>query len=117
MENHVKYYYETDELPKPRPTQPEKKKKVKSGIWATFSHSKYFFRVLGLVLCRKQTARNLTQPKLSANALVAMVGVGVGCGGGGGNVGGDVGWMDRTSTYTDDPNEQSCNPEAAVTAR
>ena len=46
-----------------------------------------------------------------------MVGVGVGCGGGGGNVGGDVGWMDRTSTYTDDPNEQSCNPEAAVTAR
>ena len=39
-----KYYYETDELPNPRPTQP-KKKQVKSGIWATFCHnsSKYFF--------------------------------------------------------------------------
>ena len=34
-----KHYYETDELPNPRPTQP-KKNEVKSGIWATFSHSK-----------------------------------------------------------------------------
>ena len=56
-----KYYYETDELPNPRPTQP-KKNWVKSGIWATFSHIKYFFRGLGLVLHRKQTTRNLTQP-------------------------------------------------------
>ena len=29
-------YYETDELPNPRPTQP-KKNEVKSGIWASFS--------------------------------------------------------------------------------
>ena len=34
-----KYYYESDELPNPRPAQP-KKKYVKGGIWATFSHSK-----------------------------------------------------------------------------
>ena len=36
-----KYYNGTDELPNPRPTQP-KKKYAKSGIWATFSHRKYF---------------------------------------------------------------------------
>ena len=35
---HVKYYYETDEIPNPRPTQP-KYNEVNSGIWATFSHS------------------------------------------------------------------------------
>ena len=35
----IEYHYETDELPNPRPTQP-KKNKVKSGIGATFSHSK-----------------------------------------------------------------------------
>ena len=37
-----KYYYETDELPNPRSTQP-KKNWVKSGTWATFSLSKLFF--------------------------------------------------------------------------
>ena len=37
-----KYYYETDELPNPRPTQP-KKYKVSSGIWANFSRNKHFF--------------------------------------------------------------------------
>ena len=37
-----KYYHETDKLPNPRPTQP-KKNQVESGIWATFSRSKYFF--------------------------------------------------------------------------
>ena len=36
------HYHETDEIPIPRPTQP-KKKQVKSGIWATFSHSKMIF--------------------------------------------------------------------------
>ena len=36
------YFYETVELPNPRPTQP-KKNQVKSGIWATFSHSKKCF--------------------------------------------------------------------------
>ena len=53
--------FETDELPNPRPTQP-KKNQVKSGVWATFSHSKRVFRGLGLVLYRKRTTRNLTQP-------------------------------------------------------
>ena len=38
----MKYCYETDELPNPRPTQP-KEKVVKSGIWATFPRGKYFF--------------------------------------------------------------------------
>ena len=50
------YYSETDELPNPR------KISFKSGIWATFSRSKYFVRGLGMVLYRKQTTRNLTQP-------------------------------------------------------
>ena len=59
--NAHKCYYETDELPNPRPTQP-KKNWVKSGVWATFSHSKRVFRGLGLVLYRKRTTRNLTQP-------------------------------------------------------
>ena len=36
------YYYEADELLDPRPTQP-KENQVKSGMWATFSHNKYFF--------------------------------------------------------------------------
>ena len=44
-----KYYYETDELPNPRPTQP-KKKWVTSGVWATFSHRRMFFGGLGLIL-------------------------------------------------------------------
>ena len=56
-----KYYYETDELPNPRPTQ-HKKNEVKSGIWPTFSHRKIFFRGSGLILYRKQTTRNPTQP-------------------------------------------------------
>ena len=42
--------------PKPR------KNRLKSGIWATFSHSKKSFRGLGLILCTKQATRNLTQP-------------------------------------------------------
>ena len=36
-----KQWYENDEPPNPRPTQP-KKNQVKSGVWATFSHSKQF---------------------------------------------------------------------------
>ena len=40
------YYYETDELPNPRPTQP-KENQVKRGIWATF-FPQIFFRGLRL---------------------------------------------------------------------
>ena len=41
LEN-IKYYYETDELPYSRPTQP-KKNQVKSGIWATFFPQQIIF--------------------------------------------------------------------------
>ena len=43
LENIGKYFYETDELPNLRPTQP-KKNGVRNGVWATFfPHRKYFF--------------------------------------------------------------------------
>ena len=58
--NMYKYYYETAELPNPRPTQ-STKTLVKSGIWANFFPQQIFFRWLGLVLYRNQTTRNLTQ--------------------------------------------------------
>ena len=54
------HYYETDEFPNPRPTQPNKKM-VKSGIRATFSPQQAIFRGLGFTLCRKQSTRNPTQ--------------------------------------------------------
>ena len=56
-----KCYYETDELPNPRPTQP-KENEVKSSVWATFFAQQIIFRGLGLISCRKQTTRNPTQP-------------------------------------------------------
>ena len=52
-------YYETDELPNPRPTQP-KKDSIKSVFWATFSLSKWFFLGLGLIVCRNRLQE--TQP-------------------------------------------------------
>ena len=55
-----------------RPTQP-KKNWVKSGIWATFSHSNFFSWVGINFLYRKQTARNPTQPKFSAYTLFRLV--------------------------------------------
>ena len=42
-----RYYYETVELPNPRPTLP-KKKWVMCGIWAAFSPQRIIFRGLGL---------------------------------------------------------------------
>ena len=45
-----KYFYETDELPNPRPTQPKKKIGRKWHFEPLFSHSKVFFRGLGLIL-------------------------------------------------------------------
>ena len=51
--------------PQPKASPTQEKKRLKSGVWATFSHtfshSNCFFRGLGLGLCRKQTARSLTQ--------------------------------------------------------
>ena len=49
------------QLPNPRPTQPQKNQ-VKSGILGHFFPQQIFFRGLGLVLYRKQTTRNPTQP-------------------------------------------------------
>ena len=62
----IKYYYETDELPNPRPTQPKKS-------WAKEWHLDHFFpqqiRGFGIGFYRKQTTRNLRNPtKFSANA-------------------------------------------------
>ena len=62
--------YETDEVPNPRPTQPEKKQVIKSGIWAT-SCQQIISRGSGLIFYRKQTTRNATQPNSSANTIIA----------------------------------------------
>ena len=43
---------------------------LKGGIWATFFPQQIFFCGLELVLYRKQTTRNLTQPFFSANIVV-----------------------------------------------
>ena len=51
-----------------------KRNGLKTGVRATFFfHSKYFVSGLGWVLHRKQTTRNLTQPKFSANTLFVTV--------------------------------------------
>ena len=42
-----KYYHEPKKLPNPRPIQP-KKKKVKSGIWATFFPQQNIFSWVGI---------------------------------------------------------------------
>ena len=54
-----KCYYETDELPNPRPTQP-KKKWVKSGLWATFPSA--IFSWVGIDFIQE---RDCTKPKLN----------------------------------------------------
>ena len=57
------YYHETDQVPNPRRTQLNKKKKVKKWQFGPlFPTRQIIFRELGLVLYRKQTTRNLTQP-------------------------------------------------------
>ena len=53
-------YYETDELPDPRPTQPPRKNWSKSGIFGpTFFRTATIFLWVGIGLCRKQTTRVL----------------------------------------------------------
>ena len=54
-----KYYYDTDELSNLRPTQP-KKTRLKAASGPLFPTDFFCFRGFGLVLFRKQTARNLT---------------------------------------------------------
>ena len=44
-----KKYYETDELPNPRPTQPNPRNiRLKRGIWATFFPQQIFFSWVGI---------------------------------------------------------------------
>ena len=52
-----KHYYETDELPNPRPTQPKKKWHL-----GHFSPQQIHFRALGLILYGKQTTKNPNKP-------------------------------------------------------
>ena len=67
-----KYYYETDELPNPRPTQPPKKL-VESGTWATFSHSKYFFVGWDWSYIGNTDYKKPNPTKLSANTLLCCL--------------------------------------------
>ena len=72
---HRKHYYENNELPNPR------KIKVKVAFGPLFPNSfpqNFFFRGLGLIWYRKQTARQPTQPKFSANTLLLLV-TSIGC--------------------------------------
>ena len=66
-------WYETDELPRSQGQPNPRKIRLKSDVWATFSHSKIVFRGLGLTLYRKQTTINPTQPTFSANTLVLLI--------------------------------------------
>ena len=50
----------------PKPT----KNRFESGILGHFFPQQMVFHGLGLVLCRKQTTRNLAQPKFSPNTLL-----------------------------------------------
>ena len=54
-----KYYYETDEFPNPRPTQPEKKKRQKKGRLGHFFPQQIISAWVGIgfVYGRKQTTR------------------------------------------------------------
>ena len=65
------YYYESDELPNPRSTQP-KKNQVKSGSWATFSHSKIFSWV-GIDFKEETDCKKLNPTELSANTLIVLI--------------------------------------------
>ena len=63
------YYYETGELPQPKANSTPRKMRLKVTSGPLFSHSKIYFRGLGLVLCRKQTTRNPTQRNSPQNSL------------------------------------------------
>ena len=61
--------------PSNSPTQGQpnpRKNRLKSGIWATFFPQQIVFRGLGLVLYRKQTTRNLTQPHSAQTPCVPL---------------------------------------------
>ena len=54
----------------PTQGQPNPRKSRLKVAFGTLSRRQIVFRGLGLVLCRKQTTRNLTQPKFSGNSVI-----------------------------------------------
>ena len=59
-----KYYYKTDEVPQPKADQPNPRKTRLKVACGRHFFPKMIFRGLGfMILCRKQTTRNPTQPK------------------------------------------------------
>ena len=68
------YYYETDELPNPRPTQPKKKtiNWLKSGVWATFFHMQNIFSWVGIDFIYETNYKKPNPPELSANTLTSQ---------------------------------------------
>ena len=54
-------YYETDELPNPRPTKTREKIRLKAAFWATLSIGKYFFRGVRIDFYLRNRLRE-TQP-------------------------------------------------------
>ena len=70
-----KYYYETDELPNPRPTQPKQKNRLKVAFLGHFfAHSKIFFSRVGIdFFCRKTDCEEPNPTKSSANTLLQVV--------------------------------------------
>ena len=57
-----KYYYETDELPNPRPTQPKKKSGWKWRLGHFFPTAKWFFVGWDWFYIGNRLQENLTQP-------------------------------------------------------
>ena len=82
---HTKFYWvgkhvNTITKPSNSPTQAQpnpRKIRLKVAFWATFSHSKHFFGGLGLVLYRKQTARNLSQPNFRKHPINTINSAGI----------------------------------------
>ena len=64
-----KHYNHTDELPNPRPTQPQEKR-VSSGVWTTFSPQQTFFPWVGVGVIWETDYRTPNPTQSSANTLL-----------------------------------------------
>ena len=67
-----RYYYETDELPNPRPIQP-KKSQANSGIWATFFLTANIFSWVGIGFIQETDYKKPNPDKFSANILMVFM--------------------------------------------
>ena len=67
------YYYETDELPNPRPAPPKIINRLKVAFGPLFPCEQIIFRGLGLILYWKQTTRNPTPPNSPQNTLPYII--------------------------------------------